>query len=104
MLLLGRVCAQSCRSFLQVAGPVAPRFDGDHEKVFKKQMLGVALEPPTYEFLTQEELDCLMEDTTQRAKQKLKMTLCLRKGNPLTMYCPLIQRYNALIQPSLFLC
>ena len=55
----------------------------DHEKVFKKQMLGATLEPPKYELLTQEELDRLMEDTTQRAKQKLKMPPLLWERQPI---------------------
>nr|CAG4650383.1 EOG090X0AW0 [Sida crystallina] len=54
-----------------------------YEKVFKPRKLGTTLKAPKYELLTQEEVDTLMTEVEQKAKEKLKMPPLLSERKPI---------------------
>lgn len=55
----------------------------DFDKVFRKRKLGTKLQTPTYELLTEDEVDKLMEETRLKAKERLKMPPLLQEREPI---------------------
>ena len=55
----------------------------DFDKVFRKRKLGTKLQTPTYELLTEDEVNKLMEETRLKAKYRLKMPPLLKEREPI---------------------